>query len=143
ESRNGKLILLERSDARSQWRQVGKVIPAMIGEKGLGWGKGLHQIESNGRVKKEGVGKEPAGVFRLTNIFGYASDSEAQALRMPYIHLTPALECVDDSSSKYYNKFVDRSKIRRPDWRSSEIMLRSDDLYKWGVVVAHNFDDPE
>jgi D-alanyl-D-alanine dipeptidase len=45
---------------------------------------------------------------------------------------------VDDPASHYYNQLVDRSKVARVDWRSSEQMRRSDDLYKWGIFVAHN-----
>jgi D-alanyl-D-alanine dipeptidase len=36
---------------------------------------------------------------------------------------------------------VDRTTVS-PDWNSSEHMLRSDDLYRWGVVVDHNADPP-
>ena len=57
---------------------------------------------------------------------------------MPYLSLTPSVECVDDSSSKFYNRVVDRSSIAAPDWNSSEQMLRNDDLYRWGVLVEHN-----
>jgi D-alanyl-D-alanine dipeptidase len=33
---------------------------------------------------------------------------------------------------------VDRSKIEKIDWHSSEQMRRKDVLYKWGVVAEHN-----
>ena len=56
---------------------------------------------------------------------------------MPYVPLTPAVECVDDTNSKFYNRVVDRGTVA-PDWTSSEHMLRSDELYRWGVVVDHN-----
>ncbi len=56
---------------------------------------------------------------------------------MPYVSLMPSVECVDDVSSKFYNQVVDRSTVT-PDWNSSEHMLRSDELYRWGVIVDHN-----
>jgi D-alanyl-D-alanine dipeptidase len=55
---------------------------------------------------------------------------------MPYLSLTPSIECVDDVGSKYYNRVVDRSATA-PDWNSSEHM-RNVDLYRWGIVVGHN-----
>jgi L,D-peptidoglycan transpeptidase YkuD (ErfK/YbiS/YcfS/YnhG family) len=45
---------------------------------------------------------------------------------------------VDDPSSKHYNSVLDRSTVTAPDWNSSEHMLRSDELYRWGIVVGHN-----
>ena len=58
---------------------------------------------------------------------------------MPYVNLTPTVECVDDASSKFYNRVVDRSTVS-PDWNSSEHMLYSNGQYRWGLVVGHNTD---
>jgi len=49
---------------------------------------------------------------------------------------------VDDTSSKYYNRLLDRSAVS-PDWNSSEKMLRPDGLYRWGIFVAHNATPPQ
>jgi D-alanyl-D-alanine dipeptidase len=46
--------------------------------------------------------------------------------------------CDDDPGSLYYNRLVDRSKVAKVDWRSSEQMRRDDVRYKWGVVIDHN-----
>ncbi len=59
---------------------------------------------------------------------------------MPYIGLTRSVECVDDTSSKFYNRIVDRGTVS-PDWNSSEHMLLSDERYRWGIVVDHNAGD--
>ncbi len=59
---------------------------------------------------------------------------------MPYIGLTRSVECVDDISSKFYNRIVDRGTVS-PDWSSSEHMLLSDERYRWGIVVDHNAGD--
>jgi D-alanyl-D-alanine dipeptidase len=58
---------------------------------------------------------------------------------MPYVSLTPSVECVDDASSKFYNRVLDRATVT-PDWNSSEHMLRPDGLYRWGLVADHNTD---
>ena len=56
---------------------------------------------------------------------------------MPYVSLTPSVECVDDARSKLYNRVLDRASVA-PDWSSSEQMLRPDGEYRWGMVVDHN-----
>lgn len=142
DSVNGSLQRFERSGSHDTWRAVGQAFPIVVGKAGLGWGDGLVSNERLGAaagepVKREGDGKAPAGVFSLGTAFGY----EAQLLpgsRMPYVHLTSSMECVDDSGSRHYNRIVDRQAIHAPDWHSSEQMLRNDELYHWGVYVNHN-----
>jgi D-alanyl-D-alanine dipeptidase len=112
----------------------------VVGKKGLGWGAGI--APDDGRraasdpVKKEGDGKSPAGIFRLSTAFGYAAQGPP-GWKMPYLSLTSSVECVDDARSKFYNRVVDRATVA-PDWNSSEQMLRPDGQYRWGLVVDHN-----
>jgi hypothetical protein len=144
---DGTLQRYERKGPGKKWQAVGKPITVVVGKNGLGWGAGvvsadaLHNTEPNEPVKKEGDGKASAGIFRLSEAFGYAGQEQA-GWRMPYISLTPAVECVDDSQSRFYNRIVDRSSVS-PDWNSSEHMLRSDELYRWGVVVDDNANPPQ
>src|SRR5579871_1777988 len=112
---------------------IGNAIPVSLGRSGLGWGEGLHPAQSSGPVKKEGDGRSPAGIFRMGTAFGYRPLDG----KWPYRVLTPDTECVDDAQSKRYNRLVDRS-TEKVDWKSSEKMLRSDDLYRIGIVVLHN-----
>jgi L,D-peptidoglycan transpeptidase YkuD (ErfK/YbiS/YcfS/YnhG family) len=56
---------------------------------------------------------------------------------MPYLNLTPSIECVDDPGSKHYNRIVDRSLVA-PDWNSSEHMRDAGEAYRWGIVIDHN-----
>jgi D-alanyl-D-alanine dipeptidase len=93
---------------------------------------------TDGPRKKEGDNKAPAGIFHLGPAFGYAAAERASWIKLRYVPLTKSSEGVDDPRSRYYNQLVDRSKIARVDWHSSEKMLRADVLYKWGLVVAHN-----
>ena len=62
---------------------------------------------------------------------------EARFIRLPYLPLTPTSCGVDDPRSKFYNQVVDSSRVEA-DWGSCEIMLRSDDLYRWGAFIAYN-----
>jgi D-alanyl-D-alanine dipeptidase len=137
----GTLQRYERASSHKKWKAVGKPIAVMVGKNGLGWGSGILEPDARLRQaadpsKKEGDGKAPAGAFRLSKIFGYAPQAEP-GWKMPYVSLTSSTECVDDTSSKFYNQVVDRGTVS-PDWSSSEHMLRSDDLYRWGILVDDN-----
>ena len=138
----GQLQRYERATTNEKWRPVGEPISIVVGKNGLGWGIGvLETDDSNFRVssdpvKREGDGKSPAGVFALGTAFGYASQP-LDGLKMPYLNLTPSIECVDDPGSKYYNRIMHRS-VGAPDWNSSEHMRNAGDSYRWGIVVDHN-----
>jgi D-alanyl-D-alanine dipeptidase len=120
------------------WKAVGAPVDVAVGRNGLGWGMGLHPPQTGGPVKQEGDGKAPAGVFRITRLFGYAPEAEARGFKLPYLQATGTLECVDDAASAYYNRVLERAAAARVDWKSSEQMRRGDELYRWGAVVEHN-----
>ena len=132
----------ERDAVGAPWRAVGAAIPAAVGRTGLAWGTGLHGAHPDGPVKREGDGKAPAGLFRLSSAFGYAAPGEVGWIRMPYVQADSSIECVDDVRSRFYNRRVDRDTIPGPDWTSHEEMRRPDPLYEWGVWVDHNSDPP-
>ena len=144
-SPQGTLRRYERERPGNPWKLVGEPITVVVGKSGLGWGRGLlapSALPATDPEKKEGDGKAPAGVFALSKVFGYAA-SEQPGWKMPYMSLTPSIECVDDENSKFYNKLVDTSTITS-DWgnHENEKMRRSDELYRWGVLVDHNADNP-
>lgn len=126
---------LQRYDLiNEKWIKTGKAISVYIGRNGLGWGKGLHQMPKNARfIKKEGDGKAPAGIFKLRQAFGYAPFN----IDYPYEVYKETDHCVDDVNSRFYNKIVDSTKIKR-DYKSHERMKFPKDYYKYGVVVDHN-----
>lgn len=126
----------ERASPTATWKPVGKAVPVMIGERGLGWGIGLHRVAPSeaGPRKAEGDRRAPAGVFALTSAFGKAEHAVG---RLPWQKVTPTLEAIDDSQSRYYNRIVDRARVATPDWHSSERMATIPD-YALGIVVAHN-----
>lgn len=143
ESLQGKLLLLEREGLEQDWKIADdiftKPINIQLGKNGLAWGQGLYiNSNSEGNIKKEGDGKSPAGIFELTHIFSYQYPSFE--LRMPFLLANSDLLCVDDMYSDYYNELVDTKDISqdKQDWNSYENMLRQDNLYEWGIVVAHN-----
>ena len=138
-SRTGMLAAFERTGAATAWKQRGHTVPVMLGKKGFAWGRGLTGTDGEpGPRKVEGDNKVPAGIFRLGPAFGYASARDAQWIKLRYMPSTEHTEAIDDPRSRYYNQLVDRTKIARPDWQTSEQMRRADHRYKWGIVVAHN-----
>jgi L,D-peptidoglycan transpeptidase YkuD (ErfK/YbiS/YcfS/YnhG family) len=140
----GMLRRFARADTHSAWAKVGADIPIVVGRGGLGWGRGISPFAPvPGPVKREGDGKSPAGVFRLSSAFGVAAPDQMKKIKLPYQQLTVDIECVDDTKSAHYNSIVDRSKTPQPDWNSSEKMLAVGDPYRLGVVVDHNTDPRE
>jgi len=145
---NGTLQRYERSAASQKWQAVGKPIPIVIGRNGMAWGRNgadnwAKLAKAGDPIKKEGDGRSPAGIFKLSSAFGYATKEQSGKVKLPYVQATKTLECVDDSQSKNYNRVIERGSITKPDWNSSEQMLRDDDLYRWGVIVDHNYAKPE
>ncbi len=140
ESITAELRCFARADADAPWKEVFAPTPAMIGRSGLAWGIGLHGTFPPGdeHVKHEGDGRAPAGAFLLPSAFGYTPAADARITEFPYQPLTPTVEGVDDPASRYYNRVVDSAGLADKDWKSSEQMRRDDDLYRWGVIVAHN-----
>jgi L,D-peptidoglycan transpeptidase YkuD (ErfK/YbiS/YcfS/YnhG family) len=137
-STTGVLRTFERTEAKGAWRMRGSEIPVVLGKNGLGWGRGVLEVKADGPRKTEGDNRVPAGIFRLGPAFGYAPAAGARWIKLRYVPLTQQTEAIDDPRSHYYNQLVDRSKVARMDWHSSEKMRRSDALYKWGLIVAHN-----
>ena len=138
-STTGVLHAFERTSVNGPWKMRRGAVPVVLGKKGLGWGLGVTNADSPaGPRKREGDNKVPAGVFRLGPAFGYAPAKAAGWVKLRYLPLTKNIEGVDDPRSRYYNKLVDRTKVARVDWRTSEKMLGFGHLYKWGVVVEHN-----
>ena len=104
-----------------------------LGTNGLGWGIGEIKLmqKANEPIKYEGDKKAPAGIFKLTNIFGYAPASN---YKLPYLFTSDELICVDDSNSPFYNQIIEA----HGDEKSFEFMHRKDMQYRYGVTVAHN-----
>ena len=134
---SGTLTRYQRK--HNKWESLGKPIPIVVGKTGLAWDPALAvQRVPGDPVKHEGDGKSPAGVFGVPNTFGFAPSLGTSAM---YIPLTPTTECVDDTSSRYYTRIVDRMKISDVDWNSSEKM-RMVPGYKQGAIVDYNMASP-
>jgi L,D-peptidoglycan transpeptidase YkuD (ErfK/YbiS/YcfS/YnhG family) len=129
----GAMSMFKRGGRNSPWQRRGSTIAVRVGRAGLAWGRGVIDATSlSGPRKKEGDDKAPAGIFRLTSVFGFKRET-----KMPFVALSEDLVAVDDPRSRYYNRLVDESKIDKPDWKHAE-KLFGVDVYTRGVVVEHN-----
>jgi len=119
------------------WEPVGEAIPVRLGRNGMGWGVGLHEpVTKKDPQKKEGDLKTPTGMFWLSTAFG-TDPADEKKYKMPFIHIKPTTEAVDDPSSNYYSQIVDTALIEDRDWNSSEKMGKKS-VYDLGVVINHN-----
>lgn len=120
--------------------------PAVIGKNGAGWGIGLHDNKAaagNDPLKREGDEKSPEGVFLILDSYGYQDDGVVDT-GLEYTEVDSRWICCDDSASKHYNRVFDyRVKgIGDAELPSHEDMLRSDDLYKYTILIGHNYWEP-
>jgi D-alanyl-D-alanine dipeptidase len=127
-----------------KWVKVKGRFMAVVGEKGMGWGVEAVSGQPRFPIKREGDQKAPVGIFPLVKAMGYEATSLAGSF--PYEQIRENTHCVDDPHSPLYNMIVKESDYNIPAfelWKSSELMKRKDDLYKWLVVVGYNIKEPK
>ncbi len=131
-----ELRMLERT-ATHDWQLTDAAIPVRIGRNGMAWGHGEFALAAPAgwRIKLEGDGCAPAGVFRITEAFG--DEPLPSYIRLPYIHCTAHHWGIDDVRSQHYNQIVD-DRVVASDWTGPETMTPRIGCYKLGAVIAHN-----
>lgn len=123
-----------------EWRAVGAAAPVMIGRAGAAWGLGLHAPQP-GLQKREGDGRNPAGVFAIGSAFGYA---ESARTALPYLAMQASHYCIDVNASPLYNRIVDASIVGADAIAGSTEPMRrdlhvdGDQRYRLGLVIEHN-----
>jgi D-alanyl-D-alanine dipeptidase len=132
----GTARLYERKTSGSDWKAVGESFPVVVGRSGLAWAESVKDGLKTVKIKQEGDGNAPAGMFPLTTSFGTAT--KPTEVELPYTKLGQFTECVDDVKSHFYNRIVDRMQVGNFDWKSSEKMLAVGPQYDLGVFVAYN-----
>ncbi len=141
----GTLQRYERADAQP-WQAIGLAIAVNLGRRGMAWGRGLHEPASAGPdapLKKEGDGKSPAGLFALGHAFGSAPNLPETSRGFPYLQSGTQSYCVEDTRSTLYNSIIDAREVEQKTWERWSPLLRSDGLFRWGVVVRQNDAPPE
>ena len=133
---SGTAHLFQRKNEKTEWKQVGESFPVVIGRSGLAWGGDVAGNAAATKIKQEGDGNSPAGLFPLTAFFG--TSAKPSAVELPYTRLDQYTECVDDVKSSFYNKIVNRMQVGNFDWKSSEKMLAIGPPYELGLFVGYN-----
>ena len=136
DSVTGNATLFERKTLNSDWKATGDSFPVVVGVNGLAWADLLNGDIDMAKIKQEGDGNAPAGLFPLISSFG--TSTKPTAVELPYTKLDQYTECVDDVKSSFYNQIVNRMQVGNFDWKSSEKMLAIGQQYELGVFVAYN-----
>ena len=131
----GRARMFERSNTSSKWKADGEDFAVVVGRSGLAMAE-ARSGDASAKVKKEGDGNSPAGMFPLTESFG--TGSKPNAVELPYTKLVEYTECVDDVRSHFYNRIVNRMQVGNFDWSSSEKMLAIGEQYNLGIFVGYN-----
>ncbi len=131
----GRAHMFERKNAGAKWKADGEEFAVVVGRNGLAWAE-APAGDNTAKVKKEGDGNAPAGIFPLTAAFG--KGSKPNAVELPYTKLEEFTECVDDPHSQFYNRIVNRMHVGNFDWKSSEKMLAVGEQYDLGIFVGYN-----
>src|SRR5436190_8818343 len=117
----GTAALYERDSANSdKWKRVSESFPVVVGRNGLAWAELLSGEINMAKIKQEGDGNAPAGLFPLISSFG--TSVKPTGVLLPYTKLDKYTECVDDTKSSFYNKIANRMQVGNLDWKSSEKM---------------------
>ena len=142
-SSEGTLQLYHR-DASGQWQPDGKPWPVLFGKGGLAWGRGLNPPQP-GPQKRDGDHKNPAGLFKIGTIYGYAPKLPDGAKDWPYHQVTDRDAWIDDpklSQFTYNHLYTLPPGAPLPAWWDAEHMHLGDAAYEWLVLIEHNYDDP-
>lgn len=132
EAKKAILYFYER-DAQKNWKQSMAPVDAMLGAKGMSWANDLTGLFAKEIPrKKEGDMKSPAGLFFISEAFGYADIiTELDSKILTYHTL-----CIDDTASTRYDKIVEGA-LTNNDFKSAEKM-RTVPQYEFGFIIDLN-----
>lgn len=122
---------------RGGWKQIGPSWKGRLGSKGLVWGRGLHPNPAGARLKTEGDGRSPAGVFDLGGVWG-VHKSVKKHPKTYYHQVTSRDLWVEDVNSKYYNRFLSLDHEPRTPWEKKAQMKQNDYPHSLKMFIAHN-----
>ena len=105
------------------WRTHWEAIPINIGKTGF----------AAPGEKREGDGKSPSGLYALGPAFGYEADLDTE---VEFIELDDRHYWMSAPDSANYNQLL----LYQPATKEAEVMRRSDELYRYGLVVQYNMD---
>ncbi len=126
ENKNGKILLETFEKKYGIWVKNNiRTQNVWIGHKGL--------IDE--KYKFECDGKTPIGLYGIG--FSFGIKNKPKNLKISYQVLNNNHVWIDDSSSIYYNKFIDTSKVKK-DWKTCEHLIKYPHVYDYALVVKYN-----
>jgi L,D-peptidoglycan transpeptidase YkuD (ErfK/YbiS/YcfS/YnhG family) len=129
-------------DGAGAWRADSPPWPVLFARNGLAWGRGVHPPQP-GPQKRSDDHRNPAGLFKLGPVFGYAPALPDGAHGWPYHQVTDRDAWIDDPALPNYNHlYTLPSGAQLPPWWDKEHMHLGDAAYAWMVLIEHNYDDP-
>jgi hypothetical protein len=138
----GTLQLYHR-DATGAWQPDSGRWPVMFARGGLAWGRGLNPPQP-GPQKKTDDHRNPAGLFLLGPVLGYAPTLPEGAQGWPYHQVTDRDAWIDDPHLPGYNHLYTLAPgAPFPDWWGREHLKLGDFAYEWLVVIEHNYNPPQ
>ena len=142
-SSEGTLQLFHRN-ASGAWQPDDKTWPVLFGRGGLAWGRGLNPPQS-GLQKRDGDHKNPAGLFKIGFVLGYAPGLPEGAKGWPYHQVTERDAWIDNpqlSEFPFNHLYTLPPGAPFPDWWNKEHLHLGDAAYQWLVLIEHNYDEP-
>lgn len=114
-------VIFHEKDSNGKWKET-------ISTKGTVGSKGIGKVH-------EGSKKTPEGVHGFTFAFGNAN---SPGTSFEYRKVNKNHYWVDDPSSKYYNQWVDATKVKK-DWKSAEHLSYYKTQYKYALALDYNY----
>lgn len=120
-----------------KWRKL-YTWKGRLGRNGLAWGRGLNGVPPNAKVKREGDGRTPAGIFDISHgAYGYASSIEKRPA-LPYRQITSRSLWYEDTKSPYYNSHrqIDHEPATESEKKAQ--MRQGDAAHSLKLFIQHN-----
>lgn len=135
---NSSTVTLSTYEKRAgKWTKVSGPWQGRLGRNGLIWGLGIHPLPPGGKVKQEGDGRAPAGVFHIGGAWGYDASIRKHP-RLFYRQVTPRDLWVEDPKSPSYNKHLVLDREPATAWEKKQQMRQNDYPHSLKLFIAHN-----
>jgi len=136
-----QLALFER-DEKGKWQQLTETSSARLGRAGLVWGLGYHRNPPHARIKREGDGRSPAGVFPIGGLWTYTNKTLSHHPNLETHKISPADLWVSDIRyPKLYNRHLRLSHPAQTAWEKNEQMRQNDPAHSIKLLIGHNTKD--
>ncbi len=135
---NSSTVTLSTYEKRGgKWVQAAGPWQGRLGKNGLVWGLGIHPLPTGAKVKSEGDGRAPAGVFHLGGAWGYDASIRKHP-RLFYRQVTSRDLWVEDPQSPSYNKHLILEREPSTSWEKKQQMKQNDYPHSLKLFIAHN-----